>query len=411
MNAGGGGHNGAKLAALSPCKTMGMTATSKKMAACTVASTLGSNVKKSEVQLHHIENIFAGVAQGDDTGSACGISNGFDPSVLVGQPIRLFNPIEDAYHIGRIVDWRDVPLSEGNDTCNHYDNETTEVAPSEKESMQEENIEETVPKAKRGRPRKDPISSGGSSASMAIAMESTTEINVSAAKDKPITSTSATASYSDAEDDIIDNRIGKTQYLVRFRSGVDGRKVPVHQWIFLEEHALSVGLCVVWADPSRKGMLNVSEAETGTGITDGEQKKHNGEAKLRQRMWYRPAQIVVRTALEMLPVRDLNSAKHDDKRTTSALAYFFGKDFHHAVLPLGTAKEFVRKSNGKRSRPDNNSASFVAADFTDPPPIVQTCLRVAPYNDDDKLATSITMASMEKEEQRRLRAYAKLQII
>jgi len=408
MNAGGGGgRNGAKLSALSPCKTMGMT-TPKKTAG-TAVSTMGSNEKKSEVQLHHIEKIFAGVAHGDDIGSVCGTGNEFDPSVLVGQPIRLFNPIEDAYHIGRIVDWRDVPLSDGDDTCNHHDNETTKVPPSEKKSTQEGNIEEIVPRAKRGRPRKHPISSGGSSASMAIAMESTSEKVASAAKDKPITSTAAGG--SEAEDGIIDNRIGKTQYLVRFRSGVDGRKVPVHQWIFLEEHALSVGLCVVWADPSRKGLLNLSKAETGTGIADGEQNEHNGEAKLRQRTWYRPAQIVVRTALEMLPVKDLNSAKDDDKQTTSALAYFFGKDFRYAVLPLGTAKECARNSDDMRVQLDNKSASFVAADFTYPPSAIHAHLREAPYNDDDKLATSITMATMEKEEQRRLRAYAKLPIM
>ena len=36
------------------------------------------------------------------------------PSDLVGQPIRLFNPIEDAYHVGRIVDYKTIEEVEMN---------------------------------------------------------------------------------------------------------------------------------------------------------------------------------------------------------------------------------------------------------------------------------------------------------
>jgi len=61
---------------------------------------------------------------------------------------------------------------------------------------------------------------------------------------------------------------------------VDGRKAAVHQWIVLEEHALSVGIALV------RGYL---------GTLDSDEK-------------WRPGQIMLRTALEMIPVREINIA-------------------------------------------------------------------------------------------------------
>jgi hypothetical protein len=41
--------------------------------------------------------------------------------------------------------------------------------------------------------------------------------------------------------------VSQTEYLVRFRAGIDGRILPVHQWLFLEEHPLMVSVALVWA--------------------------------------------------------------------------------------------------------------------------------------------------------------------
>ena len=73
---------------------------------------------------------------------------------------------------------------------------------------------------------------------------------------------------------LVDNEIAETLYLVRFREGADGRKVSIHQWLYLEEHAVRVGGEVCWAK-----------------VADG----------MGDRMSpYRPVQIIYRSMLERI---------------------------------------------------------------------------------------------------------------
>ena len=69
------------------------------------------------------------------------------------------------------------------------------------------------------------------------------------------------------------------EFLVRFRAGAQGRKVPVHRWIVLEEHEVSVGCAVVWGKtktlPWWPGMILLRSALEvkqggGKGMSDRE---------------------------------------------------------------------------------------------------------------------------------------------
>lgn len=68
-----------------------------------------------------------------------------------------------------------------------------------------------------------------------------------------------------------------SEFLVRFAAGVDGRKEEILKWIILEEHCCAVSVAIVMACRDR-----------GRGI--------NG---------WRPGQLVLRSAMELLPVKDL----------------------------------------------------------------------------------------------------------
>jgi len=105
-----------------------------------------------------------------------------DPSYLVGMPVRLFNPIENSYHSGRIIDYK-------------LD------APYEVDRL----LSETKPSA-------------------------------------------SDASFPEPDmNKLVDEKIVRTLFLVRFRHGCEGRKTSVHQWIYLEEHAVTVGGEICWA--------------------------------------------------------------------------------------------------------------------------------------------------------------------
>jgi len=221
----------------------------------------------------------------------------------------------------------------------------------------------------------------------------------------PSNGTSSDASSEARPLDNIDKAIARTQYLVRFRAGIDGRKIPVHQWIFLEEHAVSVGVGLVWADPS-------GQTGDNTEASDETQKASNMKATAtisKPSVHYRPAQIVVRSALEMLPVKKLNSFKGGDD--VSAMAFFFSRDFHYTVLRFGTSVTGSAAANGSSADTDSRSAiqpPMVAADFARPPPDLRKAIREVPIEVDAGLVLSISMGTMEREEQRRVREFHKL---
>jgi len=142
------------------------------------------------------------------------------------------------------------------------------------------------------------------------------------------------------------------EFLVRFRPGLDGRKVPVHQWIYPEEHAVAVGLSVVWAK-EKKG-----------------------------RPWW-PGQVLCRSALEVLSTGGLKVASpvyEKEKDVYAALTCFFGDD-SRCVLDV------------RSSTVDLFSPSFV-----------EQMGKVG----DRAMAVSIAMAIVENEETRRLQEWCAL---
>jgi len=111
------------------------------------------------------------------------------------------------------------------------------------------------------------------------------------------------------------NEMQDTEFLVQFPAGVDYRKTTLRQWVLLEEHALAVGITLVWGQVSnKKGILG-----------------------------WRPAQTWLRTSLELHPVRTELSEEqgqicfmHGSTRKCKdswALCQFLGED-HHALLLL-----------------------------------------------------------------------------
>lgn len=433
---------GGKSKILSPCKMMAIGNGGKTVgAAATVSSASSASTKAemalqtiSEVQLPHIGRLLAGISRDDEegAGSAIGGEALLDPSFFVGQPIRLYNPIEDAYHVGRIVDWKtvaattkssgEVPDSSagGETTAGTEEDESSRKKKSKDESMGEKpanaNVTDTskaassaasidTQKRGRGRPKK-PVKGHRNS-------------KVSTPRSRKGTSLSAAAKANERQSipldarplDTIDKAIARTQYLVRFRAGIDGRKVPVHQWMFLEEHAVSVGVGLVWVNPSgQTGTKVASDIETSDNTQEASDVKAPGTIS-KLSVHYRPAQIVVRSALEMLPVKKLNTFKRGDD--VSAMAFFFSRDFHFSVLRFGqgvpdSAAAAIGASGDTDS--DSNRPTMVAAHFARPPSDMRKAIRAFPI-DDAGLVSSMSMATMEREEQRRVREFHKLSFV
>lgn len=111
--------------------------------------------------------------------------------------------------------------------------------------------------------------------------------------------------------------VGSSEFLVRFLAGNNGRKKDLRQWIILEEHSLAVGVSLVW------GQLQKNRGLKG----------------------WKPAQTLIRSTLELIPVRHLLKGYGDEEVTASvqnsktkdpetwALALFFGEE-NHALLRL-----------------------------------------------------------------------------
>jgi len=348
---------GGKSKILSPCKLMGMGNGGTIPAPAGIIPGLTKQEVAletiSEIQLTHISRVLAGIARNDDESATSG-DVPLDPTFLVGQPIKLYSPIEDAYHVGRIVDWKTVP------------------------SGKSSKCEEDEP------PKKKQRSKGNSN------------------KEKQTLPATATFSAASSGIDKLDYAIGRTQYLVRFRAGIDGRKISVHQWMFLEEHSVAVGVGLVWANPSGRN---------GDKVAASTEASHNGEKasslkfKAKPRLHYRPAQVIVRSALEMLPVKKSNSFKGGGD--VFALVHYFHRNFHCGVLKFGGSETSVSKKNGG-SVDSQESPKMVAADFARPPCDLQKAIREARIDDDASLVLSVSMATMEREEERRVREFHKL---
>jgi hypothetical protein len=197
--------------------------------------------------------------------------------LLLGKPIRLYCPLDDNYHSGRIVDYRPLP-------------QNLHTFPS---------------------PRSTSSSSGK--------------------KSKQSSPTSASASGSSASsfpgnksflptDDFFANQV---EFLVRFVPGSDEhRKTLVHRWIRLEEHSLAVGTHLAWGKFNAGSIttMTTTASSTGGGGKKGSpspsassaavtapspghhQHHHHGTAPA---ACWQPALLFLRTSRELMPVLHL----------------------------------------------------------------------------------------------------------
>lgn len=231
-----------------------------------------------------------------------------DPSYLVGMPIRLFNPIENSYHSGRIIDYKlNAPFE--------VDRHLSETKPSPSD-----------------------------------------------------------ASFPEPDmNKLVDGTIVTTMFLVRFRHGCEGRKTSVHQWIYLEEHAVTVGGEICWAKVENEGEES-SEDKT--------------EADNRFKSPYRPVQISLRSLLEMISVDELKSEE--------VIGMGFGRRITHIRMTLDRNKNELRQSS-------------LYPFTTSHPSWLDQILNRARLSDED-IALGVAMACMEKEEERRVRSWCNLSI-
>mmetsp|Transcript_33464 Transcript_33464/g.73406 ORF Transcript_33464/g.73406 Transcript_33464/m.73406 type:complete len:830 (+) Transcript_33464:265-2754(+) len=121
------------------------------------------------------------------------------------------------------------------------------------------------------------------------------------------------------------DEVASSEFLIRFPPGSNGRRKGLHRWIILEEHSVAVSLAIVYA----------------------QQKKSRGLAG------WKPAQIMVRSSLELIPVRHLLVDNGEER----GLACFFG-EAAHAYLKLReeTADLFSPKFAAQRGVLETKSA-------------------------------------------------------
>lgn len=273
---------------------------------------------------------------------------GLDPSCLIGMPLRLFNPIDNSYHTGRILDYKvdaiykvDEPIS-GSDQPEHS--------------------------AKYPFP------------------------NIS---------------------ELIDENITRKLYLVRFRHGIEGRKIAVHEWIYLEEHAVAIGGEICWAKVG-----NTSHNANGVDSTherNEEEDKVNNMITKGDLSSYRPAQTMFRSMLEMIPVQNLNPSSSRDGSKKSCtdlnvLALGFGQAFSHIRLNLRNSDFNANEESAltiDTGMDTEEQATPQAIPLTTSLPAwIAQILQRAELTDDD-VGLGLAMALMEKEEERRVQAQAR----
>lgn len=288
-----------------------------------------------------------------------------DPSILVGKPIRLYNPIDNRYHSGRIIDCRvDAPHK-----------------------------------------LDDPISNLKSS-------DNSSAPNISR---------------------LTDAKVSSTLYLIRFREGVEGRKVPVHQWIYLEEHAVTVGGNICWAKVRNQDTIEIPDSNKESDTIEIPDSSTESDLAADEDCYtcpYRPVQMIFRSMLEMIPVHDPNSGWKGSITTSAApsLDVFtvgFGSSFDYIRLCLsdggGTKSATVQQTEIAKADCNYGTAA-TDLPMTKPsawpivipitpinPPWLDKMLQRAQLGDDD-VAVGLALACMEKEEERRIRTWRRLSL-
>jgi len=308
-----------------------------------------------------------------------------DPSYLVGMPVRLFNPIDNSYHSGRVLDYK---------------------------------------------------------------------VNAPYKVDQPLSNSKPFAYYEAASapdiGQLTDGKICSTLFLVRFRHGVEGRKISVHQWIYLEEHAVTIGGEVCWANVGNH-FVDAKTRGTRSKCTDHGNLNNVGsgahvlksDARLQAQKkeyisQYRPVQILFRSMLEMIPVQNLNPSilitdsknscvstsgekSINETHRLNVLAIGFGQRFSHVRLSLGdngvkNVKTLQSELN-KTHKPALSETDTipeptkpVAIPITSSyPPWFDRILLRAQLSDED-VALSLAAACTEKEEERRIRTWLRLSV-
>ncbi len=271
------------------------------------------------------DNSHGNGADDDDNDGVLFDVSKLDATYLVGQPIRLFCSVTNYYHSGRIIDSRiieekDLARLDKKTKQRIYIKQNRGTTPKGKSS------ESSSPKQRQRQRHRSRIGRNGKRRS-------------SKSKSK-----SEEFSFVDEEnksDILLDKDIGRTQYLVRFRADIEGRKIPVQQWLFLEEHPILVGVAIIWArfdeqhDPLKTivptgSNLSATVASPSKKLKSSPSSPGRMRHPKKARSKFRPVQIFVRTALEMMHVNgvDMNvisttiasGTRDDDNQATAASA-------------------------------------------------------------------------------------------
>jgi hypothetical protein len=147
-------------------------------------------IKRPETELDYIHELSPSLNSKRRNNTLSNIA--FSPESLVGKCVHLYSPMDNAYHVGRIIEWRN-------------------ARPFMK------------------------LHSAASITSAATNTNSTTTTTT-------CTTTARCSEFYGKEE------IHKCEFLVRFLPGVNGRKRMVQEWIILEEHSLALGIDLIWAN-------------------------------------------------------------------------------------------------------------------------------------------------------------------
>lgn len=353
-----------------------------------------SRVKPTEITLERIRDIFEYTCTGLELDR-----DSINAFSLIGQPVRLFSYITNSHHTGRIIDARS----------------------------------------------SDEIGSDR--------LKDKTKSDFSFGCEKKATNTAVHAMESSINNVLLDRDIGQVQYLVRFRARIEGRKVALQQWLYLEEHPIMLGLNVIWAKVEIKKKagkkvegdnvnaeavaIDSKQSVVETLIPPEESLVEKKRRIKRMDTIFQPAQIFLRSTLEMIHVDDMNSTTQDLKGNSSAkeeeiqtlglhyktraplnaIALMFGKTYECVRLRLSHRKsksvdeESIQKSiscDDSLSTIKEN-LSFIQQSFEDisavsfqfPSPVVQKYINIM-KSCDEHLVKLIACACLEEEEQNRV---------
>jgi hypothetical protein len=273
------------------------------------------------------------------------------PEFLVGKPTRLYNNLDNEYHHGRIVDWR---------KCTIYPRLTS----SSYEYIEEHNVSDDGLTSQQNN-----ISTNNTSA--AVKSISINQLDY----------------YGFGP-------LSTCEFLVRFPSGLQGRKKELLKWIMLEEHSLAVGVSLILGKKS----------------------------KLSRSVDWKPAMILARSALELVPVR---SFLHEDERgyvfatmaterdnthadDRWALASFFGDEQHDLLRLRDEACDFLDYPNLVRDSSSGNSTVKNQTAGCDPVRVEVAVNDVQLLNQRDPLASidvPLALALAEHDEQNRCKVW------